>query len=218
MALIHRAELTPSKIELLRAWAPTRPWFPPDEEVEQAGAYRFDDPAGDVGIETIVLRASGGSLLQVPLTYRSAPLLGAETSLVGRTHHSVLGERFVHDATADPVWLAALVAAAVTGGTQAREQVDVDGRLQDREPSVTVRGTGSPGTVVPVLDQPEVTEAGATTLVHAGTVEVLLARIVGTLDTAAGDAAGEGAQGLLGRFGPDDAPSVLALVRPRLPL
>jgi len=214
MALLHRATMTPSKIELLREWVPTRPWFPMGEQVEQHGAYRFDDPAGEVGIETILLRASGGSVLQVPLTYRSAPIPGAERSLVGRCEHSVLGERFVHDATFDPVWLTALVTAVLTGGTQAREQFEVDGRLQERKPGVTVSGTGSAGTLPPELDEPSVREAGATTLVHAGTVEVVLARLVGTLDTAVGDAAGPGTHGLLGRLGPQAPPSVLALVRP----
>ena len=93
MALIYQAELTPSKIDLLAAWIPTRPWLG-DADVstlEAVGAYRFDDPAGEVGIETHLLRSADGQVLHVPLTYRGAPLTGAEAALVGTMQHSVLG-------------------------------------------------------------------------------------------------------------------------------
>ena len=133
MALIHQATLTPGKLDLLRAWLPTRPWFPAGAEVTALGAYRFDDPAGEVGVETFLLQA-GAVVLQVPLTYRSGPLPGAEHALVGTTEHSVLGRRWVHDGTADPVWLAALVAAVLTGGTEAAEELEVDGRRQPPRP------------------------------------------------------------------------------------
>jgi len=35
----------------------------------------------------------------VPLTYRGAPLDGAEDALVGTTEHGVLGRRWVYDGT-----------------------------------------------------------------------------------------------------------------------
>jgi hypothetical protein len=108
MALLYVATLVPTKVELLRAWLPTRSWAGPDGSgAEPVGAYRFDDPAGQVGIETHLLRA-GERTLQVPLTYRNEPLDGADEWFVGRVAHSVLGERWVYDGCGDPVYRAAL--------------------------------------------------------------------------------------------------------------
>jgi hypothetical protein len=45
-------------------------------ELERVGAYRFDDPVGEVGIETHLVRA-GERLLHVPLTYRANPMITA---------------------------------------------------------------------------------------------------------------------------------------------
>ena len=92
MALLHRADLTPTKLELLQAWLPTRSWYtgPAAPQLTKVGAFRFDDPAGAVGVETMLVRAGDGPVLQVPLTYRGAPLDGAERWLVGTTEHSVL--------------------------------------------------------------------------------------------------------------------------------
>jgi len=53
MALIHRATIRPTKAELLDDWVPMQPWG--TRELELVGAYRFDDPDGEVGIETHVL-------------------------------------------------------------------------------------------------------------------------------------------------------------------
>lgn len=39
------------------------------------GAYPFDDPDGEVAIETHLL-AAGTTVLQVPVTYRAAPYSG----------------------------------------------------------------------------------------------------------------------------------------------
>lgn len=101
MAIIYDATLTPDKGELLTAWLDRQDWGGTGE-VEQIGAYRVDDPQGEVGLEGFILRRSGRTL-HVPVTYRSAPLEEAELALVGTTQHSVLGERWVYDALADPV-------------------------------------------------------------------------------------------------------------------
>ena len=78
MALLHAASIRPTKIEMLRAWAPTQPWFTGDDEgLEQIGAYRFDDPDGEVGIETFLVRSGDGPVLQIPVTYRGEALAGA---------------------------------------------------------------------------------------------------------------------------------------------
>jgi hypothetical protein len=145
VALLHEATLTPSKLELLREWLPGRTWAEGVDAaaVEVAGAYRFDDPAGDVGIETFLLAAPDGTVLQVPLTYRSAPVEGLEAALIGTTEHSVLGTRWVYDGCTDPVYVAALADTIVSGGTQADlEVLRADGRRETRTSPTQVRGTG----------------------------------------------------------------------------
>ncbi|MDQ1651477.1 MAG: hypothetical protein QOI35_677, partial [Cryptosporangiaceae bacterium] len=102
MAVLHRAELKPTKLELLAAWLPGRRWFDgPAAAIERVSSFRFDDPAGAVGIETILVRAGDRPVYQVPLTYRDAPLAGADRWLLGTTDHSVLGQRWVYDGCGD---------------------------------------------------------------------------------------------------------------------
>jgi hypothetical protein len=145
MAILHRAELTPSKIELVQSWAPHQPFFPVDvaTELSVAASFRFDDPEGEVGIETLLVRVSDGELLHIPLTYRGAPLAGAGPWLIGTMEHSVLGSRWVYDATGDPVYLAELGTAAATGGTEVQQFVTVEGVLVPRESTAHARGSGS---------------------------------------------------------------------------
>ena len=54
MAIIHQATLSPSKRELIEKYLPVQPWFTKDGSAppELLGAYRFDDPDGEVGLET----------------------------------------------------------------------------------------------------------------------------------------------------------------------
>ena len=153
MALLHRAELRPSKIELLQGWVPSRPWFAGEigADLTSVGAFRFDDPAGEVGVETLLVRAGDGPVLQVPLTYRGAPLVGGEQWLVGTMQHSVLGPRWVYDGVGDPVYVQTVATAALTGGRQADLYVDVDGERVTREPTARVAGSGAIGAPVPPL-------------------------------------------------------------------
>jgi hypothetical protein len=145
MALLHRAELHPTKLELLAAWLPGRPWYRGQAaaDVVRVATYRFDDPAGAVGIETLLVRTGDGPIHQVPLTYRGAPLENGDGWLVGATEHSVLGRRWVYDACGDPVYAAALASAIFAGSGQAEEFIEIDGRLERREPTMTVTGSGS---------------------------------------------------------------------------
>lgn len=80
MALLHQAELRPSKIGLIERWAPTQPWFEgsADASFTVVGSFRFDDPDGEVGIETVLVGVGDGTILQVPMTYRGAPLAGGQ--------------------------------------------------------------------------------------------------------------------------------------------
>lgn len=153
MAIIHQATLTPTKLELLAAWLPTRDWYDGLAAVERVAACRFDDPAGAVGLETFVVRAGAGPLVHVPMTYRAAPLDEAEPWLIGTTEHSVLGTRWVYDACADPVYVAELAKVIRTGGHEADEYVETAGGPARREPLMSVRGSGTraPGSAATIV-------------------------------------------------------------------
>lgn len=142
MALFHRAELTPTKIEMIAEWAPTRSWGPPPgEAVELIGSFRFDDPEGRVGMETHLVRA-GGTVVQVPLTYRDEPLAGAEGALIGEMHHSVLGTRWVYDGVSDPHFVVMLAAVVMTGQGEALGMAVYDGRWYLAPTNVRIEGGG----------------------------------------------------------------------------
>ena len=176
MALIHRARITPTKAELIADWLPSRGWAARAvAPFELVGAYRFDDPAGEVGIETHLVRAANDEVLQVPLTYRAAPLDGAERHLVGTMEHTVLGRRFVYDGCGDPVYVAALAAAIRTGGREAEEWVESDDAPVRREPTARVTGSGGPDVPVPAVTPADPVDGASTTTI--GRLVVL--RVIG---------------------------------------
>jgi hypothetical protein len=118
MSFIHRTTLTPTKLELLTSWLPAQPWYLGDgkPELAKSGGFRLDDPKGVVGIEFMVATDTSGDrpvAYHVPLTYRGAPLDGADAGLIGTTEHGVLGRRWVYDGTHDPVLVAELFALMV---------------------------------------------------------------------------------------------------------
>lgn len=178
MALIHKAVLNPSKLDLLSAWLPSQHWFT-GGELQQLGAYRFDDPVGEVGLEALLVRSGAGPLLHVPLTYRGTPLPGAEDFLVGTAEHSVLGTRWVYDGCGDPVWATALARAVLTGGTQAEEFYDVDGRLEPRAPTATVWGSGTSRTPAGPIRAVSCHDDGPTTVVRSEQLELVVVHVVG---------------------------------------
>lgn len=145
MALLHHAQLTPSKTELLAGWVSARPWFVGDQtgELASVAAFRFDDPEGEVGVETLLVRSGDGPVMQVPLTYRGAPLDGSDTALIGTLEHSVLGKRWVYDGAGDPVYLLATAVAALNGGRQADMYYEVDGTREGKDSTAFVTGSGS---------------------------------------------------------------------------
>ena len=136
-AEVHpEATLIPSKLELLAAWLPKQGWFKGTDasDVERIAGFRFVDPYGEVGIETLLVR-SGGQVYQVPLTYRDAPIDGAGDFLVGEMEHSLLGHRWVYDGTGDPVYVDELQRVI-------READDEAALNIDAPKSMTVRGSG----------------------------------------------------------------------------
>lgn len=144
MALLHDATLRPSKLEALQEWVPAQDWYPGDEaDFEVLGRFRFDDPQGEVGIETYLL-GRGEDVFHVPLTYRGAPLDEPDAVLVTTMEHSVLGPRWVYDGTTDPVYLAVAAEVIRTGATEAAQVVQhADGSTTD-VPS-QARAQGHPG-------------------------------------------------------------------------
>ncbi|GAA4237151.1 hypothetical protein GCM10022254_48470 [Actinomadura meridiana] len=144
MAVIHDTTLTPGKLDLLAAWLPSRPWYagaPDGPELGRAGGFRLDDPDGEVGMEfMVVVDTSGGSPVayHVPLSYRGAPLDGADDALVGTTEHGVLGRRWVYDGTRDPVLVGQFL-ALLQGRAEAQHQTESD----TPAPSVTSHFTGA---------------------------------------------------------------------------
>ncbi|MBK0330006.1 hypothetical protein I8D64_01120 [Brachybacterium sp. MASK1Z-5] len=159
MAIIHRAQLTPSKTEILHDLLASRGWLE-GEDLTVIGAYRFDDPAGQVGIECHLVR-TGETVYHLPLTYRSAPieaLDGDDESAepVATMEHSVLGTRFVFDALDDEVALDAFWRALC--GEQQQTELDVydgDRLVEHRAQSVDLRLEIDAGAQAPRLGQLE---------------------------------------------------------------
>jgi hypothetical protein len=182
MALLYQAELVPSKLELLQGWAPIQTWFvgEPGAELVNVSSYRFDDPDGEVGIETLLVRAGDSPIMQVPLTYRGAPLEGGEPWLVGTTQHSVLGQRWVYDALGDPVALAAFATAALTGAHQAEQWIEIDGVMTQREPTAVVVGSGTSasGVVLPSSADIRNIHATETSTALAGELTLTIQRVL----------------------------------------
>ncbi|MFE0641034.1 1,4-alpha-glucan branching protein [Streptomyces sp. NPDC058877] len=171
MAVIHHTTMHPTKLELLSEWLPTRAWYTDGTDrprPAKAGGFRLDDPAGEVGIEFMaVTEGTGPDAVAhlVPMTYRGAPLEGAEQALIGTSEHGVLGTRWIYDGTHDPVFAAQLY-ALLTGQVVAQHQ-SLDDTPDD---AVTVTpaapGTGAEVELVHVVDGPDhtdvvVREAGA---------------------------------------------------------
>lgn len=119
MARIHAgATLKPHFSEFLPPWIARQPRYAGARggipALAPVGYFRMEDPAGEVGIETHLVR-DGSVLYQVPMTYRGAPLAQAQDSLISTAEHSVLGTRWIYDATADPVWIEQLLELVRTG-------------------------------------------------------------------------------------------------------
>lgn len=116
MAIIHNTTMSPGKLDLLRVWLPAQPWYLTSgrgPDLARVGGFRLDDPAGEVGIEFMVVTDGSGPgaiTYQVPLTYRAGALAAAEGGLIGTAEHGVLGRRWIYDGTCDPVLVAQLVA------------------------------------------------------------------------------------------------------------
>ncbi|WP_432519155.1 CG0192-related protein [Kineococcus sp. SYSU DK006] len=206
MAVHHPATIVPTKLQLLQAWVPHQPWIGGADAstLIELGSYRFDDPDGEVGVETHLLATADGQVLQVPLTYRSAPRAGAEDSLITTMTRTTLGDRWIYDGCHDPVHVSALVATIMTGGREADLYAATDQGLVLEPARTHVRGSGS-SAAVPALTAPVVSHDGTTTTIDAG-VRLTLPRVV---DVAAAPGA---ALTLSGTWPGQEVPCVVASV------
>ncbi|EGD57055.1 CG0192-related protein [Gordonia neofelifaecis] len=144
MALLHQATISPTKLELVTDYLDSVPWGGTGE-VELIGGYRFDDPAGEVGVEAL-LASRDGRTLHIPLTYRGTPLAGADEYLISTMAHSVLGDRWIYDAAADPVAVDCFVRAM--RGEQPQAELEVrkaDGTVVPLDSPVRLQVHGTPG-------------------------------------------------------------------------
>ncbi|WP_330341869.1 maltokinase N-terminal cap-like domain-containing protein [Streptomyces sp. NBC_00557] len=171
MAIIHRTTLKPTKLELLTDWLPSRPWYrggPDAPALTKSGGFRLEDPEGEVGIEFMVATDTSApepTAYLAPLTYRAAPLAGAEHALVGTTEHGVLGSRWVYDGCHDPVLVAELL-ALIEGRVPAHAQ-SIDGAL---DPEVVRSYTGAPLTPDGLTPEPADDREGTRIPAPHGTV------------------------------------------------
>ena len=162
MAILHQATLTPSELELLSSYAiKVGLTDSPADLLSQVGAYRFDDPAGQVGIEAHIIGVAGHQPLHIPVTYRNAALDGAESALIGTMDHSVLGKRWMYDACHDPVYVRELIRVILTGDTEVEQFVQTDDGPIARPSSASVAGSGAPGTAVPAVEAIRVDRNGS---------------------------------------------------------
>jgi hypothetical protein len=122
VARIHAgATLTPHFRDFLPGWVARQPWYlgTATPSLAPVGYFRFEDPGGEVGIETHLV-TDGPVLYQIPMTYRGTPLkdagLPAAQALIATAEHSVLGSRWIYDGEADPVWATELLRLVQTAG------------------------------------------------------------------------------------------------------
>ncbi len=147
MATIYDVTLTPSKDDLVTAWIGGERWYAAKgrtPRLRRLDSWRLDDPAGEVGIETIIYLDEAGpepTIYQVPLTYRGEPLDTGDAALVGELDHPILGHRWVYDGPHDPVYAAQLL-ALIEGRTAAQH-----GSLSDT-PELDIAGAPHPAWTV----------------------------------------------------------------------
>jgi hypothetical protein len=150
MALFHLATIVPTKEQLIADWVPLQPWGPTDgTPITVIGSYRFDDPDGEVGMETFLV-AAGDQFFQIPLTYRDAPMEGADDALISTMEHSVLGRRWVYDGLRDPRLVVMMAAVTMTGQGEALGMAVYDGRWYIAPTNVRIQGGGWSQERVPV--------------------------------------------------------------------
>ena len=182
MALIYDTTMHPTKFEMLAAWLPQQPWFTGDvAQLEALGAYRFDDPEGEVGMEGHLVTAGDGKVYHVPVTYRGAAFEGGEEFLLDTSAHGVLGTRWISDAIGDPVYRDVLARVIAEGGRQVEEVgVNEAGEQYERQVLTRVRGSGEPGGIAPAFTDATVVDDGVASVARNGAAQLSVLRVLDT--------------------------------------
>ncbi|WKV70942.1 1,4-alpha-glucan branching protein [Streptomyces sp. PCS3-D2] len=170
MAVIHRTTMSPGKLELIAAWLPSKPWYRGGDAplLAKAGGFRLDDPAGEVGIEFMVVTDTSGGVpvtYQVPMTYRGTPLEHGEDALIGTSEHGVLGLRWIYDGAHDPVLVAQLL-ALLAGRAAAQDQNASD--APDPAARVLAEAAGVPEGLAGPKDATDTSDATVVGVAPAG--------------------------------------------------
>lgn len=194
MAILHQAQLNPSKAELLRAYLLTMAGldFAEGSELTPLGAYRFDDPAGEVGIESHLLATADGRTIHMPVTYRAEALEGAEEWFVGTLEHSALGTRWVYNGCGDPIYAAELTRTILAGGTEVKLEVLTDDGIVERANTVHVKGSGVAGSSVPDMTYTGSARSGSDTAITIGTMTVNVHHVLKSTDSLSTESASAG--------------------------
>ena len=137
---------------LLATWMPRQRWYPAKGRgvgLRRLGHWELDDPGGRVGLEVHVLGLDSGDrvdVVQVPLTYRDAPLPGVQHALLGEIDHPVLGHRWLYDGPHDPAYVTALLRSLTLVDGARRPDLDARARVLSGEQSNTsvIVDEGSP--------------------------------------------------------------------------
>jgi maltokinase len=119
---VRQPAMAPDHAEFLPEWMCRQRWYGGKGRLPRlrpVGSLSWEDPQGRVGIHShLVLDEAAPEpvLYQVPLTYREAPLAGAESALVGRLDGPGLGTRYVYDGCHDHAFASALLQTILTSG------------------------------------------------------------------------------------------------------
>lgn len=124
MGIVYNTSMSPTKNELVSAWLPKQNFYTGKDtpKLQHIGGFRLEDPEGKVGVELRIYADHSDTsdvVYHVPLTYRDAPLPGAEKFLLGIGEHAILGPRYIYDAEGDPVFNAQ-AKELLAGNTQAQ--------------------------------------------------------------------------------------------------
>ena len=85
----------------------------------------------------------------------------------------------MYDGCADPVFVRELVRAVLTGGSGVDHEYDLGNGPESRPTNAQAQGSGS-ATEVPEIGEVGCHDEGPLTIVNAGPLEVVIARVVGT--------------------------------------
>jgi hypothetical protein len=217
MASIYAdATIVPNKTDLLRRFISSESWSRSVDagSLSRVGAYRFDDPDGEVGIETHLVEVAEGKLLQIPFTYRNAEMPGGQEFLIATAEHSVLGTRWIYDGLGDPVFLSALATCILCGGRQADLENITDSSFERAEPKTLVSetlvsGTGVKAVSPSLVGRPVYSRVGATTIICSGALQLT---VLGEPEVGKSIQA-SGVERLVGTWPGQDEPTTLALAQ-----